>query len=206
MRERLIQYVDLLFAGAPHEDEMRLEILQNTLDRYDDLIASGKTPEAAYRLSISGIGDIHEILGSGTGEAVCYGTSQVPKKERSYRKILRAVAIGLYILCPVPLFVLSDMGMDTAGLCGLLGMVAVATVLIILSKNDPDTPVTSGEIKTRSGAPKRKIRYGLLWAGGIWAYLILSLLTGAWIITLLIIPITAVLHGIIDAVDDLKEC
>lgn len=52
MREQLIQYVQLLFAGAADCDDTRQEILQNTLDRYDDLVAAGKTPEAAYRLAI----------------------------------------------------------------------------------------------------------------------------------------------------------
>ena len=61
MREQLIQYVNLLFAGAQDADEIRAEILQNTLDRYDDLVAQGKSPEAAYRLAISGIGDISEM-------------------------------------------------------------------------------------------------------------------------------------------------
>lgn len=41
MREQLIQYVQLLFAGAADCDDTRQEILQNTLDRYDDLIAAG---------------------------------------------------------------------------------------------------------------------------------------------------------------------
>lgn len=42
MREQLIQYVQLLFAGAADCDDTRQEILQNTLDRYDDLVAAGK--------------------------------------------------------------------------------------------------------------------------------------------------------------------
>ena len=63
MRDQLIQYVSLLFAGAENCEDTKQEILQNTLDRYDDLIAEGKTPEAAYRLAITGIGDINEILG-----------------------------------------------------------------------------------------------------------------------------------------------
>ena len=57
MREKLIQYVDLLFAGAPNCQDIKQEILQNTLDRYDDLIDQGKVPEAAYRLAISGLGE-----------------------------------------------------------------------------------------------------------------------------------------------------
>ena len=62
MREQLIQYVTLLFAGAQDCADTKQEILQNTLDRYDDLVAQGKSPEAAYRLAIGGIGDINEIL------------------------------------------------------------------------------------------------------------------------------------------------
>ena len=62
MREQLIQYVELLFAGAADCEDIKQEILQNTLDRYDDLVAQGKVPEAAYRLAIAGIGDINEIL------------------------------------------------------------------------------------------------------------------------------------------------
>ena len=63
MREQLKQYVELLFAGAKDCEDIKQEILQNTLDRYDDLIAEGKVPEAAYRLAITGIGDVNEILG-----------------------------------------------------------------------------------------------------------------------------------------------
>ena len=44
MRQQLIQYVDLLFAGADDCEEIKQEILQNTLDRYDDLITGGKSP------------------------------------------------------------------------------------------------------------------------------------------------------------------
>ena len=64
MREQLEQYVKLLFAGTPDSEDMQQEILQNTLDRYDDLLDHGKSPEAAYRLAIAGIGDISELLGN----------------------------------------------------------------------------------------------------------------------------------------------
>ena len=62
MREQLIQYVNLLFAGAVDCEDVKQEILQNTLDRFDDLVSQGKSPEAAYQLAISGIGDINEIF------------------------------------------------------------------------------------------------------------------------------------------------
>ena len=53
MKEQLIQYVNLLFAGASDSEEIKQEILQNTLDRYDDLVSQGKSEAAAYRLAIS---------------------------------------------------------------------------------------------------------------------------------------------------------
>ena len=113
MRQELIQYVELLFAGTPNAEDIKQEILQNTLDRYDDLIDQGKAPEAAYRLAISGIGDINEILG---GDSPNSQNSQDFRQaiheevEDIHHRKMRAVAIAMYILCPIPLFILSEFG------------------------------------------------------------------------------------------------
>ena len=93
MREQLIQYVQLLFAGAADCDDTRQEILQNTLDRYDDLVAAGKTPEAAYRLAIMGIGDINEILGRAPGAAPLPApAAKQEEQDTPVKKLLRAIA------------------------------------------------------------------------------------------------------------------
>ena len=135
MREQLIRYVELLFAGAENAGDIQQEILQNTLDRYDDLIAQGKTPEAAYRLAISGIGDINEILGS-AGGAAPKATGAVPQPvqkgmvDAKWQPLLRVLSIVCYILCPLPLFLIQD----EAGLCLLLVMVALGVALGMLAK------------------------------------------------------------------------
>ena len=52
MREKISVYVDELFSDAAltiRNAEVQQEILQHTLDRYDDLIAAGKTPEELLR-------------------------------------------------------------------------------------------------------------------------------------------------------------
>ena len=128
MRAQLQQYVELLFAGAPDSEDIKQEILQNTLDRYDDLIAQGKVPEAAYRLAISGIGDINEILGT-TQTAPSPYTPPVreARQDDPERKKKRAAAIGFYIASPIPLFLLSELGVATLGLCMTLLLVAAAT-------------------------------------------------------------------------------
>lgn len=209
MRDQLIQYVNLLFAGAQNCEDTRQEILQNTLDRYDDLIAEGKTPEAAYRLAIMGIGDINEILGSAPGvPAYTHVPEARPEKQDSPRKkILRAVAVCLYIICPIPLFVLGELpGLETYGLCGTLAIVAVATALMMLGakKEAPRAEEYRQETKSPENELKKSVS-GLIWAIGIAAYFILSFLTGAWYITLVMFLIIPALQGLVSAVMDLKE-
>ena len=208
MREQLEQYVDLLFAGARDCEDIKQEILQNTLDRYDDLIAEGKVPEAAYRLAITGIGDVNEILGMKPQTAPVYhsvpSNPEKEDKDTPMKKLLRAVAIGLYILCPVPLFVLSELGMDTLGLCGLLAIVAVATVLIMLgTKKEPQKE--KEEVLLTPRQELKKSVGNLIWAIGLAVYFAVSFLTNAWHITWLIFPITGAVQGLVSAIVDLKE-
>lgn len=204
MREQLIQYVNLLFAGAPDCEDVRQEILQNTLDRYDDLIAAGKTPEAAYRLAISGIGDINEILGTREPEAPVQPETPVqpeaPARENSgdapTRKLLRAIAVGLYILCPLPLIVLDSIGMDVLGLSGTLCFVALATMLIILGGKRNGSP------KDEADGPKSQLGKsltGLIWAVGLVAYLLISFLTGTWHVSWVIFPLLGAVSSLVCA-------
>lgn len=211
MREQLIQYVNLLFAGARDCEDMKQEILQNTLDRYDDLIAQGKVPEAAYRLAIAGIGDISEILGTSRQDmpSVSYAWTKTETRynDTPAKKLLRAVAIGLYILCPLPMFILAEMGMETIGLCGMLSIVAVATVLIILGGKK--SVEFEAEVKSnRSQTPQQELRkaiHSVINTVGFVLYFVVSFATGAWFITWLIFPIMGAAWGLTKAILDLLE-
>ena len=201
MRDQLVQYVSLLFAGAENCEDTKQEILQNTLDRYDDLIAEGKSPEAAYRLAITGIGDVGEILGR--NDTVLAAVPEAQKdtgRDTPAKKLLRAIAVGLYILCPLPLFVLGEMGMNTFGLCGTLCFVAVATVLIILgSKKSDDGSRQKEEDDDEPKSELGKSISGLIWAIGLAVYLIVSFLTMAWHITWVIFPILGAINALVCA-------
>ena len=209
MREQLIQYVSLLFAGAKNAEDIKQEILQNTLDRYDDMIAQGRSPESAYRLAISGIGDINEILNTLPQDATQPGTPlpiRQVEEDSPWSKLLRAVAVGLYILCPVPLFVLSDIGMETLGLCGTLALVAIATVLIILGKKKTDdTEENRTEEKATPRQELDKSVSTLIWTVGLAVYFIVSFITGAWYITWIIFPLIGAVQGLVKAIMDVKE-
>ena len=201
MRERLAAYVDLLFAGNPEAEDVKQEILQNTLDKYDDLVAGGRSPEAAYSLAVSGIGDLSELLNGNRAPAESVSPVQKElREEKNRRKRMQAVAVGLYICSPIPLFVIQN----EIGLCLLLVLVAAATVLMIISRRDPR--------KEEDDNPQMKARRKLIRsihaavdAVGLCVYVILSVLTKAWHLTWLIFLITDAVNGLITAIMDLKE-
>ena len=75
MKEKLKEHIQILFADAERRSpdnrqlaELKEELLQNTLEKYDHMIETGRTPETAYALAISGIGDIEELLNHVIGE------------------------------------------------------------------------------------------------------------------------------------------
>ena len=201
MREQLIQYVELLFAGAQNCDDIKQEILQNTLDRYDDLIAAGRVPEAAYRLAIAGIGDINEILGTTVPPVAALNPAEKSDGGDNFaKKILRATAVGLYIISILPLIILCELGMEILGLCGTLAIVAVATVMIILGAKKDTSLQEKAEKEEISESELSKSITGLLWALGLGLYFFLSFTTSDWHITWVIFPILGALDSLVSAI------
>lgn len=210
MREQLIQYVELLFAGAPDSNEIKQEILQNTLDRFDDLVAQGKSPEAAYRLAISGIGDINEILGSEpktTANYDAYYSKNAATDEDGEKKKKRAVAIALYITCVIPVIALSNLGNGGLGVCLMLLMIGAATALMIMTA-DKDEEAEKNEKSLAVQTPQQQLKNSIekfIGVIGLVIYLVISFVTGAWHITWLIFPVEGCIKGLINAIIDLKE-
>ena len=201
MRDQLIQYVELLFAGATDSEDIKQEILQNTLDRYDDLIAQGKVPEAAYRLAIAGIGDINEILGTDVPRTVISHPAADPDDGDSpTKKLLRAIAVGLYILCALPLIVLGNMEMELVGLYGTISIAAVATVLIMLGAKKEQN-----KQERDSRSPLQKGVSALVWAIGLAVYICWSFTCFEWHITWIVFPILAALDGLLMVLVKQKE-
>ena len=209
MRHQLIQYVELLFAAAQDAEDIKQEILQNTLDRYDDLVSQGKTPEAAYRLAISGIGDINEILGQGSSGHRDAPPAQEADHPSRQRQNYRGIAIAMYILSPTPLFILSELGLSTMGLCLTLGLIAAATYVMVTVKKDTAGASPAAEYSCQPELSshilrKQKIEkfLGLVC---VVLYLLVSFLSGAWYITWIMFPLFACIRGLIHAILDLKE-
>lgn len=128
MRNKLICYVEELFEGIPETPEvaqLREEILQNTLDRFDEECAKSASETVAYNVAVLGIGDPDELLAA----------YRKPKKEKkASRRVMVAIAITLYILCFVPPIITDALGApDGVGTSLMFLFVAAATALLIIS-------------------------------------------------------------------------
>lgn len=202
MREKLRAYLDLLFAGAPPEAaDAKEEVCQNTLEKYDDFIDQGKTPEAAYSLAIAGLGDVSEILCAGE-------RPQAEEKMQPGKSVLRMVllplAVALYIACPIPVILWDGSNWSVAA---LLAMVAIATACLVLrpqvGKREGSSHAEPADSTPRSGLQKSVM--SLISILGVAAYFIVSFATGAWHITWVIFLIMSALNQLVTVIFDWKE-
>lgn len=208
MEDRLINYVDSLFAGVsqtPTAYSVKSETLGRLTLKYRELVSQGKTEDEAYSIAVASLGDVGNILAAARGNAYQPDFDKAKaEKLRNRSAVITAVSVALYILCPVPCILIEN----SIGVVLLFVMVAVATGLIIFNaiskksyvKNDPSMKYAY-EKKRESGISKALT--SALWAVIIAVYFILSFSSGAWYITWLVFLIGAALEGVLKAVLEL---
>lgn len=221
MEDKLRAHMDHLFREVPvtkKSVELKEEILQNLVDKYHDLLAEGKTEEAAYNIAVASVGDISELLDS-LKEGYMSVNREVDEEYKNWKKqsaILTPVAVMLYIMCVIPPIVADALHWnDAIGVCGLFAFVAVATALLIYNnmskpvvmKYDETMMEEFREWKTNQESRKhaRKSINSALWSIIVVLYFVISFSTGAWYITWVIFLIGAAAENIIKACFDLKE-
>ena len=131
MNSKLRAYIDALFASAPQTaavQELKEEMLQNLTDKYNDLIAEGKTEEEAYKIAVSSIGDVSALIGENAGAAARPAPSAKKTVGRPRNALITAIATVLYVLCCIPFLFLYDGILATLL---MFDMIAVATGLLI---------------------------------------------------------------------------
>lgn len=165
MKAKLKDYIDTIFSDAPQTYrayELKEEMYTDLCEKYDDMIAEGKTPASAYHAVISGVGDISELIEelkkeAGTSTAGREGPKEPPKgpshgntqagsfytaeEQASIRRyknrcaVMTAVSVAMYILCWLPLVLLGTLLGDLGGIVGLVVMflmIAAATAILII--------------------------------------------------------------------------
>lgn len=220
MNEKLREHIEGLFKDAPRTKqvlEIKDEILQNTVDRYNDLIAEGKSEEEAFKISVAGIGDISHIIGSVMAPKAMSGyTAEQIEANKRQRSILLSIATMLYICCVVPLFICHNIGADDEmGVVFMFLMIAAATGLIIYRSGIKLHYDASGDTvvenfrewnhRNKEDKSRKSIVSSIVFPTAAVLYLCISFSTHAWNITWLIFPIAAAVLNIIYAVMDLKK-
>lgn len=132
MNEKIRKHINELFKDAPKTRravELKEEMAQNTIEKYEDLIGEGYQEEDAFRIVIDSIGDVTELFEDLKDKSLF----TLSEEERRKKAMLTAAAVGIYIFAGV-VFILSmvvnDMFFGGFEDIGLLGM--ALTVLICI--------------------------------------------------------------------------
>jgi len=221
MEDNIRRHVDNLFAEtAPSKKavELKEEMIQNLSDKYRDLTNEGKTPEAAYNITIAGIGDISGLLAELENEMNnLEQTTNETNASRQRSAMFTAIAVMMYILCVLPLIIMSMVGFIYSAQIGIpvmFIMIAGATGLLIynsMSKpKQPNSETMVEEFREWQSDDKdrkalRKAISSALWSITIALYLIISFMTGAWFITWIIFIIAAAVESLINVLYTIKK-
>ena len=219
MEEKLRKYIEDLFADTTPSRralELKEELAQNLNEKYRDLIADGKTPEAAYSIAVAGIGDISGLLSSLERDSSVTAVLDEQRK-KSARNV--AIAVMLYITSCVPAIIISELGFSgkEGTVISILWMFlscAAATGLLIyngMTKVKPqkgDTVVEEFRRWQSESNDKKQLRHaisGAMWSIIVVLYLIISFTTWAWSISWIIFVIGGAIEAIINVFVALKS-
>ena len=210
METKIREYVASLFMDEPdtrQANDLKYELTQNLIEKYRDLIAQGYTEENAYNSAIAGIGNVNELL-SGLNNS---REAEECQKKQNMHAARIAIAIALYVLCVIPLFILQN----ELGLVLMFVIAAAATGLIIYTSmtkprymKTEDTVVEDFKQWNSENSNRREVKKAIssaLWSITLVLYFVISFLTGAWNITWVIFLIAVALDNIISAAMSIKK-
>jgi len=215
MEGKIRNYVEGLFADAPQTKkvyELKEEMIQNLLEKYQDLLAQGMPEDAAYNIAISGIGDVDDLIRSLEGTSYEAGEE---RQQRSRSAALTAIGVITIILSVVPVILLEGLGLEKIGVCLMLVMVAAGVgLLIYASKTKPqyikkeDTLVEDFKAWQSDQGQKKSLLRSIssaLWTLTVALYFLISFYTSAWHSTWVIFLIAAAAEQLLKACFDLKR-
>lgn len=213
MEYHIRSYLDDLFASAPDTRrayELKVELAENLIEKYNALLAEGKSEEDAYQITILSIGDVSELFDSlQEGEAASASVDGHPVQNRA---AATAIAVMTYILSFLPV-IFSD---SSIAIAAMFLMWAAATGLLIYTNmshqnyrpSDPDTVVSqfrNWQGKTSQDHQLRRALHLVLWSLVVAVYFLVSFATQKWYITWVLFPIGVAAEGVISAIFALRH-
>lgn len=214
MKDKLRDYIEELFKDAPPTKktvDMKEEILQNLNEKYKDLVSEGKSEQAAYNIAAASIGDISELIRELKGTDSAQFEAAIEENKYIRRSaLLTAIAVGIYILSIVPLFLLGN----NIGLILLFVFAAIATAILIFNNmTKPESVKTANTIaeefkewRESTGEKRRAYKSisSAVWALTVVVYFLISFTTHAWHITWIIFLVAGAINSIVKAIFDWK--
>lgn len=209
---KIEEYVDELFENAPNNKksmEFKEELLANLLEKYNDLVESGMEREAAYNKVIGSIGNIDDLF----EDDAIKETKEISDKKKYARNI--AIAVMMYILCPVSVILSDVWGNETLGIVIMFVLIAAATGLIIYTNmsrpkyNKQDDTIVEEFKEWQSTKSSNYRAYKSIKSAitsiTVVVYLLVSFLTFQWWITWVIFLIGGAVEKAVKAYFEMKE-
>lgn len=224
MKEKITQHFNQIFAEAPKTRkalDLKQEMIQNAMDKYDDMVADGYSEEDAYTNVVESIGDVSELF----PEMEEQNLLTLPEEDRKKRAVLTAAAVGMYIFAGAVFFgfgLFSDMihiyNFDFASLglvIALLICIAPTIMLVYAANMYPDYTKKEQnnmverykEVRYCSNKEKavRRSINSIIWTLALVLYFIISFETCEWEITWLIFPMALCIQSIARLIFSLRE-
>jgi len=212
MITKLKQYIENAFTDIPQTKaslELKEELTSNLIEKYNDYLLNGKTESEAYQLVIKDVGDLNELTASLKSQPV----DNIEQRKKS--GLLKAIAIGLYILSPMALIGVSELTRGSLGLITMFAFIAVATGLLIYNSTLNSTYEKQDETmmeefkEWQSKKNNRKESYNLFfsayWFLVVALYLYISFTTFLWHITWIIFLIATAIAKIAEGLIALND-
>ncbi len=217
MTDKIKAHIDRLLQDAPKTrriEEMREELLSGCLDKYEDLTASGVSPEEAFASVISGIGDVDELIKSLSKENV-FDPAQAEKR-RQKKAILIGCAIMIYVFAFISLVIFSEvLHLDDLAILPFFTLGGIGTAILIyafMTQNPPkyekreDTIVEEVKVNMNEGSTQsskesrlRAAASSSLWSLIVLVYLSLGFLFGWWHPAWVLFPFGVCLQSLLNA-------
>ena len=226
MKDEIRKHVNKLFEDAPQTKrafDLKEELISNLTEKYNDLVAGGKSEKESYDNVIAGIGDVSELV-SNLEQSNPMNELEL-NKWRKRTALIVSICIGLYILAIIScittavtfesLNMTGDDLMDAIPAIAFLVMAAIPTCIIVyhfMSKpkyTKVDNTLVEEFKEWKADKEKdhsiRKAISSVLWLSIVLIYLVISFVFGAWAFSWIIFIIGAVIENIITLLMKLKE-
>lgn len=220
MKEKIRLHFNEIFDEAPRTRmalDLKQEMMQSAIDKYDDMVADGYSEEDAYQSVIASIGDVTELF----PEVEEKNLFTLPEKDRKKKAMLTAVSVGLYILAGAVFFLFGMLSeivpYELTGLGLVFAMVICIppTVMLVYAANmypgysrkkEQDMVEQLKEIKYGSNKEKAALKTinSLIWTVALVLYFLISFETYDWHITWIIFLIAACVQKIVKLIVELR--